>query len=255
MMTAVAARPLGRDLHTLHDGSRLVILRARELIDIPVWQGNRIIDHAHVAQIGSGVATVQTLDFGYRLVRCPVIDAGGANVWAVYLVDGQHRHAVLRAHFAGELCAADFDVVVLVKDVATEMEIIEYFNTLNTVKPILWSDPNLVVNLYLQGLEGEFNKGKTILLRKGATCRPYLSVDKVREQLTIRARRLVANRAAVAAFVARVRAWNEEGVRRADVEMLALPEKEAERLSKAAKLRFVLAHDARLPWIDACLDG
>jgi len=45
-----------------------------------------------------------------------------------------------------------------------------------------------------------------------------------------------------------------EGVRRADVEMLGLPEKEAERLGKAAKLRFLLAHDVRLPWIDACLD-
>jgi len=184
----------------------MVVMRANELIGLPVCQLNRIIDSAHVARIRAAVGDeVRTLDFGYRLVRCPIVDGGGATVWAMFLVDGQHRHAVLREYFTSELCAADFDVVVIVKDVATEMEIIEYFNTLNTVKPILWSDPNLVVNLYIQGLEAEFNKGKTVFLRKGATCRPYLSVDKLREQLTARAGRLGAGRVAVAAFVARVR--------------------------------------------------
>jgi hypothetical protein len=242
-------------LHTLHDGSTLVVMKAKELIGVPVWQGNRIIDSAHVARIRAAVGDgISALDFGYRLVRCPVVDGGGATVWTMYLVDGQHRHAVLREYFASELFAADFDVVVIVKEVGTEMEIIEYFNTLNTVKPILWSDPNLVVNLYIQGLEAEFNKGKAMFLRKGATCRPYLSVDKLRERLTARVGRLAPSRTAVAAFVARVREWNAEGVRRADVDLLGLPEKEAERLGKAAKLGFVLAHDVRLPWIEACLD-
>jgi hypothetical protein len=241
-------------IHTLHDASHLATMKASALIEVPVWQGNRIIDHVHVRRIGDAIdGNVRMLDFGYRLVRCPVVDAGGAVVPTLFLVDGQHRHAVLRNHFQTHLCSDDFDVVVLIKDVSTEMDIIEYFNTLNTVKPILWTDPNLVVNEYISRLEAEFNRGKSVFLRKGSTCRPYLSVDKLREQLLARASRLSTSRAQIAAFVARVREWNEERVKEADLEMLTLTEKAGEQLERAAKLGFLLARDVRMRWIDACI--
>ena len=56
-------------LHTLSDGSSVRAMKASELVKIPVWKGNRIIDPTHVAQIRDTIGSnVRALDFGYRLV-------------------------------------------------------------------------------------------------------------------------------------------------------------------------------------------
>ena len=51
-------------LHTLHDGSILRVMGAKDLIRVPVWHGNRIIDNAHVQKIKDGLGPkIQKLDY------------------------------------------------------------------------------------------------------------------------------------------------------------------------------------------------
>lgn len=72
-------------LHTLYDGSEVRVMGAKELIKVPVWNGNRIIDGGHVQRIKSSLGSrVQKLDFGYRIVTYDENDAGGNTVTSRY---------------------------------------------------------------------------------------------------------------------------------------------------------------------------
>ena len=55
-------------LHTLHDGSHVRLMKARELVAIPVWNGNRTIDHKHVETIKDSLYDIKHIDFGFRIV-------------------------------------------------------------------------------------------------------------------------------------------------------------------------------------------
>ena len=242
-------------LHTLHDGSELHLVSAKELAEVPVWKGNRIIDAGHVAQIELSVAgDIHKLDGPYRIVMVPEVDGAGVVRTARYLVDGQHRREVLANHFKTHLCEEDFPVLAILKEVESEEEIIAYFNTLNNVKPQHWkTDPHLIVNTYIAALEAEFNRGKAKLLRSGTTCRPYLGVDKLRESLTKVVSRLSTDKGLVAAFIREVRAWNDhfaQETRRMEGVGADLDPKQV----KAASHNFMLAYDTDHRWILTCLD-
>jgi hypothetical protein len=127
-------------------------MKASELVKIGIWKGNRIIDSEHVNAIMKTVGNnVKSLDFVYRLVQYTIIDGGGKPFTVRVIVDGQHRHSVLCNYFS-TICPEDFDVVVLVKNVDSEDDIVEYFNILNNVKPIKWTEPGLIINKYISAL-------------------------------------------------------------------------------------------------------
>jgi hypothetical protein len=122
---------------------------------------------------------------------------------------------------------------------------------LNHSKSITWTDNNLIVNAYIAALERRFNKPKVALIRPKATTRPYLCVEKVREELK-KYSGLSGSRAAIDTFVGKVADWNTERLRTAELEA-ALGGKHTEFLTKAAGIGFMLAADPRLPWIRACI--
>jgi hypothetical protein len=245
------------NLHTLHDGSKVRIIQAKELIRIPIWNGNRIIDQNHVDRLKSSIKDIKTLDFGFRIVSLAIEDAGGRRVRELFIIDGQHRHRVLTDYFAENMFADDFPIVVIEKEVTDESEIISYFKKLNTQMAIPWkSDPSLIANQYIQALEGEFNKGKSQakkLIRAGATKRPYLSSDKLREVLLDLCKRDVLKDGAdaVKEFVDRVVAWNKASVAGADMAALEA-KKDSELIQRGAELKFMLAIDLRLGWLVSC---
>jgi hypothetical protein len=240
-------------LHTLHDGSIVRLMSAKELIHIPVWQGNRILDTAHVESIQRAIGSdIKRLDFGYRIVSYMDNDATGRPLRVYALIDGQHRAAVLRGIMESELCIPDFQVVVLEKAVNCEYDIIAYFNALNNAKPILWTDTTLIVNKYIAELELAFNKPKNTLIRKGATCRPYLSCEKLRTELST-CKELNADESAIKAFVERVKAWNASAVKSAYASAAFVNEKTYAMLKKCADAGCMLAYDPKLPWIKTCL--
>ena len=82
------------------------------------------------------------------------------------------------------VCEPDFTLTVREKIVETESDAVEYFNALNNVKRQFWkTDPNLIVNKYIQAMEKKYNTNtKTPLIRPKAH-RPYLSSDKLRDVL------------------------------------------------------------------------
>ena len=241
-------------LHTLHDGSRLRILGAKDLIKLPVWHGNRIIDTTHVKKIKEGIGhNVQKLDFGYRIVTFTENDAGGNPVEVSYIIDGQHRHRVLCNHYQENLGESDFAVVVLEKFVNSEHEIISHFKELNTQKPIDWkSDPVMLANLYVNELCLAFNS-KQILIRPSTTKRPYLSADAIRSEFKVYADRLKDSPEEVKAFVQRVKEYNDKELARAPAATILSPKNMVEIIQKAASHKFMLAVNPRLPWIKECL--
>jgi hypothetical protein len=242
-------------LHTLHDGSALRIMGAKELVRLPVWNGNRIIDNAHVQRIKDALGhKVQKLDFGYRIVTYDEVDAGGNLVTTSCIIDGQHRHRVLYDFFQESLCEPDFTVVVLEKKVKCEAEIIVYFKELNNQMPILWkTDPNMLANEYIKALIPVFNVRKD-LIRPKSTVRPYLSVEKLREVLVAFGEQLKESSEEIKSFVARVLRYNAKALEDSDVNIaLSTKKGQAEIIQRAADQKFMLAVDPRLLWVGECL--
>jgi hypothetical protein len=232
-------------------------MNAKDLITIPVWNGNRIIDTAHVQRIKDSLGlNIQKLDFAYRIVTYTVEDAGGNTIQESYIIDGQHRHRVLCDYFKNELCVPDFPVVVLEKQVACESEIITYFKELNNQKPIEWkTDPNMMANEYIKMLSLAFNKKKDIVIRPKSTTRPYLSSEKLRESLVACADLLTESVDNIRTFVDRVIKYNEDAVKGAELSALGAKKGQGELILKAANHKFMLAVDPRLPWVRMCLKG
>jgi len=246
-------------LHIFHDGSELHRMKAKTLIEIPIWKGNRILDVAHVAEIEKAIGShINHLDSGYHIVQYEELDAANRPILGTYIIDGQHRAAVLKEHFKGSLCEPDFDVLVTQKRVTDEEEAIAFFNAINKCKPQAWkSDPLLIVNKYVAALTKRFNgTKKTLLIRPGATHRPYLSSDKLRDQLRLSAGILKQTSKEIQEFVDRVVVWNtqELGAWQMAQTLNTVPKKETTVLEKSIELGFLLAFDSSLKWIRVCLD-
>lgn len=162
------------------------------------------------------------------------------------IVDGQHRARVLSEYYAACPSESEFPVIVLEKRVESEYDVISYFNAINNSKPIKYTDSNLVVNKYIQELEKVFNMKKQLAIRPKATCRPYLSADKLREQFTKYANHLSDSSVAAQEFATRVKEWNQK-------QLLAVSSSDPDCVQKAAKAEFMLAVDSRLRWIPELL--
>jgi hypothetical protein len=248
--SAVTTYPI-RVMHRFHDGSVLRTISAKELIAIPVWKGNRILDTDHASTIQKKMANIRHLDSGYKIIKYMEADASGVTRLQSYLIDGQHRAHVLREHFLSTLCEADFTVVATEKSVSSESEAIEYFNVINNVKPQRWAhDPKILVNQYIMELERRFNPKakKDFVIRQGATKRPYLSVDRLREVLLENVKSLGQDSAAIQEFGRRAVEKNAELLTGAPMLILANT-KDSPFYERAAKEKFMLAVDIRLRWI------
>lgn len=242
-------------LHTLHDGSKVKLVSARDLIAIEIWNGNRIIDTEHVKRIKGSLADVKAIDSGFHIITRTVQDAGGNPVKESKIIDGQHRHKVLTDYFHENFCAEDFQVLVREKEVASESEVITYFKQLNTQLPIAWkSDPTMVANEYIKALCIQFTGKKERLIREGATKRPYLSVEKVREKFLeiFKAGTASESPEQIKAFVVRVIQYNANEVVQSEFKLLGQT-KDREIIEKAASKKFMLAVDPKLAWIAECL--
>ena len=237
-------------LHRLHDGSTLKVIQAKELIMLPVWKGNRTMNKEHANQIRNAIGSaVELLDSGYRIVNYDEQDATGRLVRQSYIIDGQHRQHVLKEHFLDNLCENDFPVVVQEKDVESEADAIAYFNAINNVRPQKWrTDPALLVNQYIAELEKRFNTKSTKCIRQGTTCRPYLSVDRLRETLKAHAAKLEQEPAKIQLFVQKVVDLNASLVTIASLRVLE-NNKDSKYWERAADAKFMLAVDPKMKWV------
>ncbi len=242
-------------LFSLANGATLRILSAKELIAIPVWKNNRIIDHSHVAEIARDV-NPRHLDHGYHIASVAEEDAGGGHVNQQYIIDGQHRVCVLRKYFENAACA-DFPILVFERRFTTEGEVIEYFNAINKCKPVQpWVDENLVLNNCVRAIEDAFENRKTRLIRPGGCHRPYMSADRLRDALRSVGIAGLPNTAQGAeAFARRVKAWNDRIVLNESYADTIGSRARKALYEKGKRMGFVLAYDDRFPWLKECLVG
>jgi len=231
-------------LHTYNDGSILKKTTIQALMKIPNWKGNRILDEEHAEKLADSIERMELLDKGYSVIVVEEPNAAGKMIQQRYIVDGQHRLSILRKTFM----LGDFPATVTEKHVKSESEAIEYFNSINSCKPMEWKDPMMVVNRILVALENEFNAGlkkSDLLIRNAKTVRPFLCVDDVRQALIPLADRL--KKVKPAEFVANVRAWNTRKLTELELAVSVKPDSMAE---KCIFRKFALADRfSSLPWI------
>jgi len=236
-------------IHTFNDKSILVKMKAKELIGIPVWKGNRFIDLEHAERISSAIENISNLDSTiFRVVK--YMDN---SIEQKYLVDGQHRQHVIKKYYKENdtfyAFTINFDVLVHEKTVDSEAEAIEYFNVINNVKPQQDNDPKRMADKYIIALEKHF--GKLIRPEGKSTKRPFLSNDILRNVLEENSSMLRQSDEFVKRFVERVNAWNNKKVQ--EYELGLIETKELSVLKSCIDKKFVLAFDSKLPWIKECL--
>lgn len=173
-----------------------------------------------------------------------------------YLVDGQHRQYVIRSYFEENFCMSDFNVLIHEKIVEDESETIEYFNTLNNVKPQQENDLKLLANKYIIALEMRFNKDKKNILIKPVdknTKRPFLSSALLRKVLEEHGTLLKQSKEFIKTFVEKVDSWNKKMIQTYELGSAFVAVKDKTVLDSCLEKKFVLAFDSKLPWIKDCL--
>ena len=235
-------------LHTFSDGSVLKKIKAKELVGIPVWKGNRFIDLSHANKIKEAVGNnIENLDSSiFRIVKYK-----DGDVTQKFLVDGQHRQYVIKKYYEENvLFALNFDTLVIEKTVECEADAIEYFNTLNNAKPQQDNDPKLLANKYILALEKFYKK---LIRPEGVgTKRPFLSSDALRKVLEENGSMLKQSTGSITAFIEKVDKWNKKMITEYEVGS-AFQTKDRTVLENCIKKNFVLAFDMKLPWIKECL--
>jgi hypothetical protein len=242
-------------LHTYNDGSKLITMSAKDLINIPVWKGNRILDVDHMKNIKKDVGQdVRLLDSNYSVVTYDEVTASGETVPQTYLIDGQHRAHIIRDYYKEMLCEPDFTVTVRQKVVESEGDAVEYFNALNNVKRQFWnSDPNLIANMYILALEKIFNTDKKCPMIRPNAHRPYLSSDKLREVLLKHSGFFKNSTAEIAKFIAAAKRRNTQIIKELEISS-ALPNKNITLIERSMAVGFGLAWDTKLGWIGDILN-
>jgi hypothetical protein len=236
-------------LHTYNDGSLLKKTTIQALLKIPNWKGNRILDEGHAEKLAGSIDRMESLDKGYFVIVIEEPDASGKITEQRYVVDGQHRLSILRKTFM----LGDFPATVTEKYVKSESDAIEYFNSINSSKPIHWEeDPMMVVNRFLAALETEFNAGlkkSDLLIRNTRTRQPFLCIDNVREALLPLVDRLKGMKPSE--FAANVRAWNTRKLTDLELAVSVKPDNISEN---CIARKFALADRfSSMPWIVAAL--
>jgi hypothetical protein len=244
-------------LHTYNDGSTLKIMTARELVALPIWKGQRILDKTHSDTIKNAVGNnVKNLDSGYSIVKYKEETTDGTTVVSTYLIDGQHRASVIRDYYKETICEADFNVTVMEKEVETESDAIEYFNKINNVKAQQWRmDPNLIINNYISSLEKAFNKNKKCPLIRATNVRPYLSSANLREAFANNTKLLKNTNDAITKFVEASVKYNKELITKFSIDLTQESSKETKLKQRAVDVNFALAYDTKLKWVNNLLSS
>ena len=240
-------------LHTYNDGSKLVRMSVHTLLATPIWCGNRIIDMAHVQAIKDAITangtSVRALDSGYKIITFMEEDAAGKPVEARRIIDGQHRIEVIRALLP--LCE-DFTITATIKEMESEADAVDYFNTINNSKPIQYEeDPKVIVQRYMKALDESFPK-KAKFFREAKTRRPYVQKSELIDALVKHSNQLRKQKPDV--FAKEVVSWNVRRLKEIELEeWMADNVKDKSIKAHAVEINFALGLDTRFKWIEQVL--
>jgi len=244
---AKAPPPKATYLHVFSDRSVLRKMSARDIIKVPIWHGNRILNEEHKQEIATHIQSIRSLDLKpFHLVTYPCEDENGVEEIKTFIVDGQHRVTILKEAFFNNPDTENFDVLVVERACVSQAEVTAYFKLLNTTRSIEWKeDPIMLAAPYVSLFESTFNKDKKEkekLVRAGATKRPYLSIDKLRDSIVKRIEQVVKKtpREFVDDAIAKNKEWLEEAARCSEKD---------KSLERAIALGFILPQDDKFTWV------
>lgn len=244
-------------LHKYADGTELVRTTMQRILRTPVWHGNRILDVKHVQEIKDSLKaserTILNLDSGYHIVIFNEIDAVGVAVQQSYLIDGQHRRAVVESELP---LFDDFDVTCSITRVQNESDAISKFNEINSSKPIKFSeDIAQITNRYIQKIVQMYGTKKLNYVRNGKTTRPYCSVDDIRTCFLAYEKDVRAC-PSVEHFMKKLEKWNSNRLTEIELEISGIstrPVKDTNIKERALKMGWTLGIDYQFRWIKDCL--
>lgn len=172
-----------RTLYPYVDGGVLCVVSSHELIQVPIWSGNRTINLDHVDSIRKQMDTsVRYLDKNYTVVVKTTKPEGAEEVLVErFVIDGQHRLHIMRSQLTSDATIAPFDVTCTMYYVTSEEEIETLFKRINFAKPIDYtSDPNLHITSIIKKLKENFNTNPKYPLIRDGTRAPYLDEKRLR---------------------------------------------------------------------------
>lgn len=177
-------------LFVFHDKSILRSIPVQDLIKIPIWEGNRILDEEHKTEIAKQVGgNIHDLDIHpFHFVCYVEVQEDGRKELVYKIIDGQHRVKVIKEYCATVDSPVNFQVLVVEKRCADASDVIQYFKVLNHVKAIEWKeDENMIIMSYIVAMMDHFAQIGGAVYRKyfknSKTQKPYLDITAFREVL------------------------------------------------------------------------
>jgi hypothetical protein len=170
-----------------NDGSTLYRTSAKWLTMIPVWEANRVMDEAHVADLERTISDPTNIQGIFSIVEYLEKDALTKEP-VTKLIDGQHRCEVIRRYFQNTPNADDFSVLVRIYKVAQWEDTVRLFQEINHAKPMIYKgSPTERLHDIVAALKkrfiGERPDGKLVALIRPGSVRPYLNVEHLEEAL------------------------------------------------------------------------
>ena len=163
------------------DGSVLFSISARRLASFPTWEGNRVLDEAHVAALQASIRDPTDVQGPFTVIDYPSETAPGTKEHRI--LDGQHRAAVLKRHFESSSAVAD-DFAVLVRRYAgrDHEAAVAIFKQINNAKPMIYRGSeterlNLITTAFQKAFVGARKSGEALFLVRPSCNRPFLSID------------------------------------------------------------------------------
>lgn len=170
-------------IFTYSDGSTLHRGPAKVFIErFPVWEANRTMDEAHVADLEASIRSVSDLQGPFSVIRYTDDDRQIQR----RVIDGQHRQEVMRRYFAKNPDAADFDVLVRVYPITDHAAAIAIFQTINHAKPMIYRGSTTerlheIVTALKRRYIGYKADGSAVALIRPKCNRPFLSLEALEE--------------------------------------------------------------------------
>jgi hypothetical protein len=249
------ASAIKKQLFTYTDGSALWEVSARWLTSIPVWEGNRVMDDAHYADLAASITDPRQIQGPFSVVEYVAEDGSRQRK----IVDGQHRQAVLAAYFstlaektsAETDTATDWPVLVRRYVVADHAAVVTIFQQINHAKPMEYRGSPTerlhdIVRALTREFIGERAKGGIVALIRTGCNRPALSVEHL--ETAIKSYRLHERQDLTpTAIVEHARKMN--GLYAEDPGRIPMAAVSASIMGKAEEFGFYLGLDPKCAWL------
>jgi len=228
------------------DGSVLRAGSVKMLLKYNIWEGNRVLDTKHVDYLESTITEPRHIQGPFSIAEWTDTETGAKQR---RIIDGQHRHAVLKRYFSKNPAAEDFPVLARIYMVTNYEDIIQVFRQINNAKPMIYKDSpveqlHILVSALRKAFVGVRGKTTVSLIRPG-TNRPYL--DTVLLESALKLYRINENPAITATSLVehaeKMNGWLAEDHRR----ISGLPTRNT--LDKAIELGFFLGLDPQCSWL------